>query len=65
MVDIYHITHIDNLSNIMLAGGLKSDTLMHEEGNDYQSIGYQKIKSRWMMPKIRRNSCFTCIKLPL
>ncbi len=41
---IYHITHVNNLLNILADGGLLSDTKIAQRGGPLQSIGMAKIK---------------------
>jgi hypothetical protein len=43
---IYHITHVDNLSAILDAGGLWSDAAMIARGGPEASIGMSSIKQR-------------------
>ena len=45
-VNIYHITHIDNLKNIFESGGLVSDAQIHEKQVVTNPIGYAHIKHR-------------------
>ena len=43
---IYHITHADNLPDIVAAGGLWSDARMIAQGGPRTAIGMSKIKQR-------------------
>lgn len=43
---IYHISHVDNLSAIVAAGGLRSDAVMVAHGGPAASIGMGEIKQR-------------------
>jgi len=43
---IYHITHVDNLPNIIQARGLRSDSVMIAQGGPVTTIGMSKIKQR-------------------
>lgn len=43
---LYHITHVDNLSAIVLEGGLVSDAEMIRRGDPTQAIGMRGIKRR-------------------
>ena len=43
---IYHITHVDNLLQIVSDGGLVSDREMIERGGPAQTIGMSQIKER-------------------
>lgn len=43
---IYHITHVDNLPSILVAGGLSSDAAMGEHGGPAAPIGMPTIKRR-------------------
>lgn len=43
---IYHITAIDNLPDIVAAGGLHSDAAMHAANANPSVIGYSNIKQR-------------------
>ena len=45
-IDIYHISHIDNLASIIQENGLWSDSKRIERGLRYNKIGYQHIKDR-------------------
>lgn len=44
--EIYHITHISNLPNIIHRGGLLSDAQISSEGDQVQGIAYNHIKER-------------------
>ncbi len=44
--DIFHITHIDNLTSIIQNGGLWSDAQRIEQNFANQNIGYSHIKQR-------------------
>src|SRR3990172_7250353 len=46
MTDIYHITHIRNLPNIIKDGGLWCDRLVSERNLAHVSIAYPHIKDR-------------------
>ena len=43
---LYHITHVDNLPDILAAGGLWSDAAMIAQGGPTASIGMSNIKQR-------------------
>ncbi|GIV76427.1 MAG: hypothetical protein KatS3mg050_0821 [Litorilinea sp.] len=43
---LYHITHVDNLSSILEAGGLWSDAAMIRRGGPETGIGISEIKQR-------------------
>ena len=43
---IYHITHVDNLPDILSDGGLLSDRRMIDRGGPTQAIGMSEIKRR-------------------
>ncbi len=43
---VYHITHVDNLSGIIVDGGLVSDAAMIARGGPSQAIGMSGIKRR-------------------
>ena len=43
---LYHITHVDNLSSILQAGGLLSDAAMMNAGGPETGIGISQIKRR-------------------
>lgn len=43
---IYHITHVDNLVNIVKSGGLLSDATIAQRGGPVQTIGMSGIKQR-------------------
>jgi hypothetical protein len=45
---IYHITHAENLADILTAGGLYSDVQLKLMGRDNSQIGYSHIKQRRM-----------------
>ena len=48
MTDIYHITHVTNLAEILLRGGLLCDRLCNDGNVQTQQIGYAHIKQRRM-----------------
>lgn len=43
---IYHITHVDNLADIIAGGGLDSDAVMTGRGGPKAAIGMNSIKER-------------------
>lgn len=43
---IYHITHVENLRQIIVSGGLLSDAVLQKQGGPEQSIGMSSIKKR-------------------
>lgn len=43
---IYHITHVENLGEIVTDGGLLSDAAMIARGGPTQAIGMSSIKRR-------------------
>jgi hypothetical protein len=43
---IYHITHVDNIRNIVATGGLLSDARILQKGGPTQMIGLSNIKRR-------------------
>jgi len=43
---IYHITHVDNLANILATGRLLSDAQVRKANAARTGIGYQHIKAR-------------------
>jgi len=43
---IYHITHVDNLQNIVATGALISDAAIFRRGGPRQTIGMSEIKQR-------------------
>lgn len=45
---LYHITHVENLSGILAAGGLRSDAAMQRSGGPVETIGLNHIKTRRM-----------------
>jgi hypothetical protein len=45
---IYHITHVENLVEILTAGGLYSDVQLKLMGRENSQIGYSHIKQRRM-----------------
>ncbi len=55
MIKIFHITSIDNLSNIVEAGTLYSDTIMIEEAIDHCIIGMNHIKERRLATEVPCN----------
>ena len=48
MTDIYHITHVTNLAEILQRGGLLCDRLCNDGNVQTQQIGYAHIKQRRM-----------------
>ncbi len=46
MTDIFHITHIDNLSSIIRAGALFCDSTMNSDGVEHVGIAHMHIKAR-------------------
>lgn len=52
---LYHITHIDNLSSIVQDGGLLSDAAMIARGGPATAIGMGSIKARWLQLPVK---CF-------
>ncbi|MCL4441413.1 MAG: DUF4433 domain-containing protein [Firmicutes bacterium] len=43
---IYHITHLDNLPQIIQSGGLYSWTILHRDNIQYTNIAHQTIQDR-------------------
>lgn len=43
---IYHITHVNNLKNILTVGALFSDAVITQQGGPVQAIGMSSIKRR-------------------
>ncbi|MDR0391276.1 MAG: DUF4433 domain-containing protein [Planctomycetaceae bacterium] len=56
MTQIYHITHIRNLNNILVSGGLVCDTNIIRDEIQITNIGYNHIKKR------RRDTEIPCCK---
>ena len=50
---IYHITHIDNLANIVASGSLRGDAQMIAAGGPATSIGMSSIKRRRLALPVR------------
>ena len=44
--EIYHITHIKNLSLIMQSGGLRANSILKQQNQTYQDIAHQSIQAR-------------------
>lgn len=44
--EIYHITHIDNLSSIITSGGLTAKSVLKQQSQTYQDIAHQTIQNR-------------------
>lgn len=53
MTDLYHITHINNLSSIIQAGGLWCDYHVAQGNVQATSIAYQHIKDRRMQREVK------------
>ena len=54
---IYHITHVDNLSAIIAAGGLRSEAEVNKDGGPAETIGMSHIKQR-RLKEIRLEECY-------
>ncbi|MDR2762090.1 MAG: DUF4433 domain-containing protein [Planctomycetaceae bacterium] len=52
MTPIYHITHIDNLNDILIDNGLFSDDAIRRKNSRIVNIGYEHIKQRRLNTKI-------------
>lgn len=50
---IYHITHVDNLANLITAGALQSDARMIAAGGPATTIGMASIKQRRLALPVR------------
>lgn len=50
---IYHITHVDNLANLVAAGALQSDARMIASGGPATTIGMASIKERRLALPVR------------
>ncbi|MDR3183774.1 MAG: DUF4433 domain-containing protein [Planctomycetaceae bacterium] len=53
MTDVHHITHIDNLSGILEAGGLLAESRIQVAQLQYKNIGHSHIKQKridWFIP---------------
>lgn len=50
---IYHLTHVDNLPSILVAGGLSSDAAMGDHGGPAAPIGMANIKKRRLVLPVK------------